>query len=79
MGLSLLWLAYYRNQTDIVKLLLTYPNLNENKNKLPQDMTDIFKKYNNATKLFSFYYEILNSTKGKKTNTMKAKKQITYK
>ena len=32
-GHSLVWLACYRNQTDVVMLLLTYTNLNESKEK----------------------------------------------
>ena len=51
-GHSLMWLACYRNQTDVVMLLLTYTNLNESKEELSQDMTAIFKEHNNATKLF---------------------------
>ena len=56
-GHSLLWLACYRNQTEVVKLLLTYTNLNENKNELSRDMTAIFKKHNDATKLFISQYQ----------------------
>ena len=56
-GHSLLWLACYRNQTDVVKLLLTYTNLNESKEKLFRDMTDIFKKCNKATTLFISQYQ----------------------
>ena len=37
-GHSLLWLACYRNQSDIVKLLLRYTNLNESKEKLSRDV-----------------------------------------
>ena len=56
-GHSLLWLACYRNQTEVVKLLLTYTNLNESKEKLSRDMTDIFKKHNDATTLFISQYQ----------------------
>ena len=56
-GHSLLWLACYRNQTEVVKLLLTYTNLNESKEELTQDMADIFKKHNDATKLFISQYQ----------------------
>ena len=56
-GHSLLWLACYRNQTEVVKLLLRYTNLNENKNELSRDMTAIFKSHNNATKLFISQYQ----------------------
>ena len=55
-GHSLLWLACYRNQTEVVKLLLTYTNLNESK-ELSRDMTAIFKEHNNATKLFLSQYQ----------------------
>ena len=48
-GHSPVWLACYRNQTEVVKLLLTYTNLNESKEKLSRDMADIFKKHNDAT------------------------------
>ena len=44
-GHSLMWLACYRNQTDVVKLLLRYTNLNESKEKLPREMVEIFKKH----------------------------------
>ena len=56
-GHSLVWLACYRNQTDVVKLLLAYTNLSESKEKLPRDMIAIFKKHNNATKLFFSQYQ----------------------
>ena len=56
-GHSILWLACYRNQTEVVKLLLRYTNLNENKNELSRDMTAIFKKHNNATTLFISKYQ----------------------
>ena len=56
-GHSLVWLACYRNQTEVVKLLLRYTNLNENKNELSRDMTAIFKSHNNATKLFISQYQ----------------------
>ena len=56
-GHSLVWLACYRNQTDVVKLLLTYTNLNESKEKLFRDMNAIFKKHNDATKLFISQYQ----------------------
>ena len=55
-GHSLMWLACYRNQSGIVKLLLRYTNLNENKEKLSQDMTAIFKKHNDATQLLISQY-----------------------
>ena len=55
-GHSLLWLACYRNQTEVVKLLLTYTNLNESKEKLSREMVEIFKKHNDATKLFISQY-----------------------
>ena len=48
-GHSLLWLACYRNQYEVVKLLLSYPNLNENKDELFRDMNGIFKSHNDAT------------------------------
>ena len=56
-GHSLVWLACYRNQTDVVKLLLTYTNLNESKEELSRDLTAIFKEHNNATKLFISQYQ----------------------
>ena len=56
-GHSLVWLACYRNQTDVVKLLLTYTNLNESKEKLFRDINAIFKKHNDATKLFISQYQ----------------------
>ena len=56
-GHSLMWLACYRNQTDIVKLLLRYTNLNESKEKLSREMVEIFKKHNNATTLFTSQYQ----------------------
>ena len=55
-GHSLVWLACYRNQSDIVKVLLLHPNLYENRDKISQDMTDIFKSHNDATKLFLSVY-----------------------
>ena len=56
-GHSLVWLACYRNRTEVVKLLLTYTNLNESKEKLFRDMNAIFKKHNDATKLFISQYQ----------------------
>ena len=56
-GHSLVWLACYRNQTDIVKLLLTYTNLNESKEKLSREMVEIFKKQTDATTLFISQYQ----------------------
>ena len=62
-GHSPVWLAWYRNQTEVVKLLLTYANISENKEELHRDMTVIFKQRNKTVHLtisrFIFLFCIL--------------------
>jgi len=55
-GHSLVWIACYLNHPDVVKLLIQYPRLTENKDKLAQSMLCIFQTYNEATKYFMSYY-----------------------